>query len=102
MGSGWPEITMTGDSAAGLVLPVSGPTVAVPALFTAAGEHGVRRLLEWLTAEIRNLNTRTSYKRAIFRFADWCEDQGLRLEAVQPIHAAAYVEQLGRTHAKPT
>jgi integrase/recombinase XerD len=81
---------------------LGGTAIAIPSLFAAAGEHGVRRLLEWLTAEIRNLNTRASYKRAIFRFADWCEDQGLRLEAVQPIHAAAYVEQLGRTHSKPT
>ncbi len=78
------------------------PCLAVPALFAQAGESGARRLLEWFTAEIRNPNTRASYRRAVFRFSDWCERHLLRLESLQPVHAAAYVEKLGKTHSKPT
>lgn len=70
---------------------------AVPALFGRAGEKAAQRLLEFFTAEIRNPNTRASYARAVSRFCDWCEARGLRLEDLRPVHAAAYVEELGTT-----
>jgi site-specific recombinase XerD len=88
----------------GVALPsvvVSGP--AVPVLVMAAGRDASRRFLEFFTVNIRNANTRKAYVRAVGGFAAWCEERGLiDLAAVTPMHVAAYVEQLGRTHAKPT
>jgi site-specific recombinase XerD len=68
----------------------------VPALFAAAGERATFRLIEFFTAEIRNKNTRIAYGNAVRRFSNWCESRGLRLDALTPIHIAAYVEQLGQ------
>ena len=74
----------------------------LPALFQAVPDGG-RRFWEFFTVTIRNANTRRAYFKAVETFAGWCEDRGLHdLAAVTPMHVAAYVEQLGRTHAKPT
>ena len=36
-------------------------------------------------------------------FFRWCDRLGLRrLEAVQPVHVAGYVEELGKTRAAPS
>jgi integrase/recombinase XerD len=101
---------MTDGTTSALALPASlPPRAAVPALFADAGERSAKRLLEWLTAQIRNPNTRASYARAIYRFSHWCEYHRLRLEDLQPLHAAAYIEELataveedGNTLAEPT
>src|SRR5262249_33736023 len=101
---------LSGHSALPLALlpgPTTGPAwtdslPAVPALFADAGEACVRRLLEWLAADIRNANTRASYARAVRRFSDWCQAHGRRLPQVTPVHAAAYVEALGRERSRPT
>ena len=38
-----------------------------------------------------------AYLRAVSDFFQWCEESGLReLAALQPVHVAAYVEQLGK------
>jgi len=39
---------------------------------------------------------------AVSRFSAWCEEHKLTLERVEPMHVAAYVEQLGAAHSKPT
>jgi integrase/recombinase XerD len=78
---------------------------AVPALFIDAGERATFRLIEFFTAEIRNKNTRIAYGNAVRRFSSWCERRNLRLDALTPIHIAAYVEQLGQGEkmlAKPS
>ncbi len=75
----------------------------VPALIAASGDQAGRRFLEFFTVNIRNKNTRKAYFRAVAGFATWCGAHHLHdLAAVTPMHVAAYVEQLGRTHAKPT
>ena len=74
----------------------------VPALFAAAGDRGAWRYVEFLTAEIRNPNTRAAYARALGRFSDWCHAHRLRLDQLAPVHVAAYVEHLGRALAKPS
>jgi site-specific recombinase XerD len=62
-----------------------------------------RRFLEFFTVNIRNKNTRTAYVRAASEFLRWCEAQGIAaLPAVQPVHVAAYIEQLGRELAAPS
>ena len=61
------------------------------------------RFFEFFTVNIRNKNTRKAYGRAAAAFLHWCEGQGIdRLQDVQPVHVAGYVEQLGREMSPPT
>ncbi|WP_342154677.1 tyrosine-type recombinase/integrase [Methylorubrum sp. SB2] len=74
-----------------------------PALVTAAGDRATYRFLEFFTAQIRNANTRRAYARAVGEFCAWMEARGLpSIAAVDSVHIAAYVEELGRTHSAPT
>ncbi len=66
----------------------------VPALF-APSEAAARRTLEFFAVTIRNPNTRKAYAHGVSEFAAWCEGQGLAdVRLVQPLHVAAYIEQL--------
>ncbi len=88
-------------SALTLAVPAS-TSDRLPALFQTVPDGG-RRFWEFFTVNIRNPNTRRAYFKAVEGFAAWCADKGLGdLSRVSPMHVAAYVEQLGRTHAKPT
>jgi integrase/recombinase XerD len=49
---------------------------------------------EFFSARISNENTRTAYMRDAKRFASWCSAQGFPLEAITPVHVAAYRDQL--------
>ncbi len=76
---------------------------AVPALFAAAGERAATRFIEFFTANIRNPNTRRAYFNATAAFSDWCEGHGIdELVDVEPVHVAAYVEQLQDSLAAPS
>jgi site-specific recombinase XerD len=47
--------------------------------------------------------TRLTYARAVSSFFAWCERAGLHeLGHLEPVHVAAYIEQLGKTHAAPS
>jgi len=73
------------------------------ALISRADPRTRERFLEFFTVNIRNANTRAAYGRAAGAFLRWCEDRGItRLEDVQPVHVAAYVEQLQGQRAAPT
>jgi site-specific recombinase XerD len=62
-----------------------------------------KRVIEFFTANIRNPNTRKAYARAAGDFATWCEGRGLdHLRNVQPIHVAAYIEELQQRIAAPS
>src|SRR3954464_302021 len=77
--------------------------VPVPAVVAASGPEVATRFLEFFLVAIRNPNTRRAYAAAVRAFCAWLERHGARdLTAVEPVHVAAYVEQLGRTHAKPS
>ncbi len=66
----------------------------LPAPIAAAGHRAAWRFVEFFTANIRNRNTRTAYAHAIRQFFEWCEKRGCgRLEQIQPVVVAAYVEQ---------
>ncbi|AGA31704.1 tyrosine-type recombinase/integrase [Singulisphaera acidiphila] len=80
--------------------PSSG--LILPAVIADAGEHAGRRFVEFLTATIRNKNTRKAYGRAIADFFAWCEQHRLSLPAIEPVHVAAYIEQLTVTKSAPT
>jgi site-specific recombinase XerD len=65
-----------------------------PAVFLPDAE-AAERFFEFFTANIRNKNTRRAYYKAACRFAEWCEDRGLRgLTGMKPLHVAAYIESL--------
>ena len=101
-------MTATNQKSAGLV-PASGRQLAavgatpgnVPAIFLRS-EQSSKRFWEFFTVNIRNRNTRRAYFVAISQFSKWCELHKLSLERVEPIHVAAYIEQLGTQHSKPT
>ena len=85
------------------IITAGAPGVQLPALIAAAGKPGARRFLEFFAVNIRNRNTRTAYARAVRGFLDWCAGRGLLcLQDVQPVHVAAYIEQLQGERAAPT
>jgi integrase/recombinase XerD len=78
-------------------------SLSVPASIACAGERAAWRFLEFFTVNIRNKNTRRAYFDAVAKFSAWCDGKGLHdLAAIEPVHVAAFVEDLGRVHAKPT
>lgn len=76
--------------------------VTLPVLF-APDAPTAKRVLEFFTANIRNPNTRRAYAKAVVDFASWCETNSLdRLHLVQPVHVAAYIEELQLRVAAPS
>ena len=62
-----------------------------------------RCVIEFFTAHIRNPNTRKAYARTAAGFAAWSERHGIgHLRDVQPVHVAAWVEELQRRMAAPS
>jgi integrase/recombinase XerD len=79
----------------------SGPEL--PTLIVHAGEKTAWRFLEFFTVKIRNKNTRAAYGQVAGSFLRWCEGRGIsRIEDVQPVHVAAYIEEQGKVRAAPT
>jgi len=77
--------------------------LSLPDLIDRAGKPASLRFLEFFTVAIRNKNTRKAYARAAAAFLHWCEAKGIdRLQDVQPVHVAGYVEQLGREMSPPS
>ena len=65
----------------------------LPPMIASADDRTAWRFVDFFAVTIRNPNTRKGYYRAVSRFMDWCEQRGLhRLDAIRPIHVAAYVE----------
>lgn len=77
--------------------------LVVPATIADAGDTATRRFLEFFAATIRNRNTRMAYYRAVRHFFAWCEHHQLGgLDDIEPLHIAAYVEQLQGSMARPS
>ena len=74
--------------------PAQRVELVLPQLIVDAGSAAVERFLEFFAARIANRRTRAAYGRAVGQFLAWCEVRGLALEAVSPLHVAAYI----RTH----
>jgi site-specific recombinase XerC len=86
-----------------VVARTAGRRVVVPALAAAAGDQAARRFLEFFAATISNKNTRAAYYRAVCHFFAWLEQHGIdELVGIEPLHVAAYIEQLQGAMAKPT
>src|SRR3954471_11978533 len=85
------------------VVALGAEGVPVPAVVAATGPEVAARFLEFFLVAIRNPNTRRAYAAAVRAFCAWLERHGAPdLRAVEPVHVAAYVEALGRTHTKPS
>lgn len=56
---------------------------------------------EFFSARVSNANTREAYKRDAMRFASWCRVHGFTLEAITPVHVAAYRDQLSKDGMSP-
>lgn len=82
---------------------LTAPETRVPALIAASGKRAERRFWEFFTVTIRNPNTRRAYARAATEFCAFLYEGGVdRLTDIQPMHVAAYVELLGRSHSPST
>jgi integrase/recombinase XerD len=64
----------------------------VPAIIAAAGDKASEHFLEFFAATIRNKNTRAAYVQAVAQFCRWCEEHGLQLASIRPLHVSAYIE----------
>ena len=74
-----------------------------PALVVSAGSRASYRFLEFFTVQIRNPHTRRAYARAAAEFFDWLAAKDvMRLEAIESVHVATYIEELQRARSAPT
>jgi site-specific recombinase XerD len=84
-----------------LIIPGSGDLV--PLQVTRAGTDARRRFIEFFTANIRNPNTRSAYARAVSSFFRFSQSLGLtELSRIEPVHVAAYIEELAKSHSAPS
>ncbi len=67
---------------------------SLPSLIVGAGDHASEKFIEFFAARIRNRNTREAYARAVVQFMVWCDERGLSLAAIRPVHVATYIESL--------
>lgn len=77
-------------------LPKLPAGAVVPAIVVERGKQAAWRYLDFFAANIRNPNTRAAYARSCSGFFVWCETLALALPGIQPVHVAAWVEQLRR------
>ena len=84
------------------VVPLSTYNVPAPAVIGAAGAEARERFFEFFAAQIRNRNTRSAYLQAAHQFFAWCEERGLELRQIRPLHVAAYIEAKQRELSPPS
>jgi site-specific recombinase XerC len=76
---------------------------ALPGILVASEPLAQRRFLEFFAANIRNPHTRRAYARAAVDFLSFGTRHGIgSLGQIQPIHVAAWIEQIGREQSVPT
>jgi integrase/recombinase XerD len=73
-------------------LPARSGVFPVPGIIASAGDKASEHFLEFFAATIRNENTRAAYVQAAAQFCSWCEEYGLKLGTIRPLHVAAYIE----------
>ena len=75
----------------------------LPAIIAQEGNRASTRFLEFFAAQIRNINTRQAYLRAVREFFTWMESRRLSsLSAITPIHVAAWIERKTKTQSPLT
>ena len=87
----------------GSVVPVEAGGPFTPTAIVKAGSPAARRFWEFFAGQIPNANTREAYLRAAFDFFGWLEGRGVvELLEIEPLHVAAYVQDLRGRYAVPT
>lgn len=87
----------------GTALEPLAPAPALPPIVAASGAQAQRHFVEFFAATIRNPHTRRAYARGVVDFLDWCAERGVTtLPQIQPLHVAAWIEELGRHVSVPT
>ena len=77
--------------------------LALPQLVVQAEPHVQARFLEFFAGTIRNAHTRRAYARGCGDFLEWCAARQVSaISQIQPLHVAAWIEELGRTVSAPT
>lgn len=77
--------------------------VRLPSLIGRAGERAAKHYVEFMASSIDNLHTRRAYVRAVDDLSVWCEDLGIELLHLAPVHVAAWRETMkSRGLAVPT
>ncbi|MDV3351282.1 tyrosine-type recombinase/integrase [Leptothoe sp. LEGE 181152] len=73
---------------------LQGANFVLPEVFARSGERATYRFVEFFAAEIRNLNTRLAYYRALTKFFDWLESlyPGLEIDQINSIVISRYIE----------
>jgi integrase/recombinase XerC len=85
------------------IAPLPSRVLVLPVLIASADDRVQLRFLEFFAANIRNPNTRRAYARGISEFLGWCSLHGVAsIAAVQPLHVAGYIEELGQIRSAPT
>ena len=74
----------------------------LPNLILRAGDHAVRRFVEFFAATIRNRNTRSAYAQATGQFFQWCKERRLELDTISPVAVATYIENISAIRSAPT
>ena len=67
---------------------------SVPAIIGQAGHNARFAFEEFFHAKIRNAHTRRAYRRAVFRFLEWCERRNRQLQQVSPADVGIYLDEL--------
>jgi site-specific recombinase XerC len=77
-------------------VPIAAQTVP-PALIAASGARAALRFLAFFAAIICNQHTPRADGRAVTELLTWCDDNQVpSIEAVQPLHVAAWIKiQIG-------
>ena len=92
----------TTDRQTSLVVRRGGAQVAIPSIISDSGRRAKKRFAEFFAAQISNASTRRAYTSATRRFLGWCEEQGLGLQNLEPVAAAAYIEGMKGELSTPT
>jgi site-specific recombinase XerD len=74
-------------------LPQTATAPALPAAIVEAGEAARFVWEEFFSASISNPYTRATYKRAVCRFLEWLEPQGIPLARITPGMVGSYFNQ---------
>jgi site-specific recombinase XerD len=82
--------------------PVTNGELILPAVIADVGEKASKRFIEFFTAAIHHDNTREAYGRAVADILAYCHRHRLTLTGIEPVHVAAYIENLTREKSAPT
>lgn len=86
-----------------VLAPIVAPALRLPEIVSAADTNAQLRFLEFFAATIRNPHTRRAYARGCGDFLAWCAARRVAtLGEIQPLHVAAWIEELGRSTSVPT